>query len=135
MSASAKTIRRLPAELEREALQRAGGLAHDPLADLGRAGEGDLVDARVAHHGHSDLTARAGDDVEHALGQACLSREIGELERGERRQGGRLEHHRIAGGQGRRDLPRREQEREVPRHDRADHADGLAQREGEGRLA
>ena len=119
-------VRRLAAELERDALERAGRLAHDPLAHLGRAREGDLVDARVAHQGHADLAARTRDDVEHPLGQPGLLRELGELERGERRQGRGLEHHGVAGGQRRRDLPRREQERKVPRHDRADHPDGLA---------
>ena len=34
----------LAAELERQALRRAGDGALDALADLGRAGEGDLVD-------------------------------------------------------------------------------------------
>ena len=41
-------VRRLAAELEREALLRPGGGALDALADLGRAGEGDLVDVRGA---------------------------------------------------------------------------------------
>ena len=39
-------VRRLAAELERQLLARAGEPALDRLADLGRAGERDLVDAR-----------------------------------------------------------------------------------------
>ena len=38
---------------------------------------------------------------------------------------------RIAHGQRRRDLPRRHQQREIPRHDRADHAQRLARDQAE----
>ena len=51
-----------------------------------------------------------------------------ELERGQWRQLGRLEHHRVAGGERRRELPRRDREREVPRHDQRDDAERLAER-------
>ncbi len=40
-------VRALAAQLEGDPLERVGGVPHDDLADLGRAGEGDLVDARV----------------------------------------------------------------------------------------
>ena len=40
-------LRRLAAEFERDALQVAGGGLDDQFADLGRSGEGDLVDVGV----------------------------------------------------------------------------------------
>ena len=43
-----------------------GGL-HDQLADLGRAGEGDLVDVVVGGQGGARGLAEAGDDVDHAV--------------------------------------------------------------------
>ena len=51
--------------------------------------------------------ARAGDDVDDALGQPGLERELGEAQRGQRRQLGGLEHDRVARRQRRRELPRR----------------------------
>src|SRR5207247_9481078 len=65
-------------------------------------------------------------------GHARLLADLGELERGEWRLRRGLQHDRVAGGEGGRELPRREEEGEVPRHDGADHADGLAEREREG---
>ena len=49
-------------------LRLPGRRLHDQLADLGRAGEGDLVDVRVGGQGGARL-AEAGDDVDHAVGQ------------------------------------------------------------------
>ena len=56
-------------------------------------------------------------------------------DRAERRLAGRLEHHRAAGGDRRRQLVGHEVEREVERGDRPDHADRHAQREAELALA
>ena len=50
-------------------------------------------------------------------------------ERGQRRLLGRLQHRRAAGADRRRELPRRHQQRVVPRDDLAGDADRLAQRE------
>ena len=49
-----------------------------------------------------------------------------ELERGQRRQLGGFEHHRVAGGQRRAEFPGRDRQREVPWHDQTDHSEGLA---------
>ena len=72
--------------------------------------------------------ARPGDDVDDALGDPGLERELLEPQRRQRRQLGRLEHHGVAGGQRRRELPRRDRQREVPRRDQADDPERLAER-------
>ena len=78
-----------------------------------------------------ELRARAGEDVEHAGRQPDLDRDLAERQRGQRRLARRLEDDGVAAGQRRRDLPDREQQREVPRHDRGADAERLAQRVGE----
>jgi hypothetical protein len=69
------------------------------------------------------VVAVAGDDVDDARRQAGLAADLGEQQRRERRELGRLEHHRVAGRQRRRDLPGQHQQREVPRDDLAADAE------------
>ena len=102
------------------------------LADLDGAGEGHHVDVLVAGEVVADLAARAGDDLEHALGQAGLLEDLRELEVGERAHGGRLEDHHVAGRQGRPGLPRGHEHRVVPRRDADGDADGLAHHHAHG---
>ena len=119
-------LRRLAAELERHAREVAGGAGGDVDAGLRRARERDLVHARMAHERAPDVRPVAGDDVEHAGGEARLRHELGELERGHGRVVARLGHDRAAGRQRGRELPGQQQQRRVPRHDRGHHADRLA---------
>jgi hypothetical protein len=56
-----------------------------------------------------------------------LAHQLGDLQRRQRRDLRGLQHDGVAGGQRRTHLPAREHEREVPRHDLADHAERLAQ--------
>ena len=67
----------LAAELEGGLLGRAGDRPGDDLADLGRAGEGDLVDVRVLDE-RLARAAVAGDDVDDAGGQLGLLADLGE---------------------------------------------------------
>jgi hypothetical protein len=60
------------------------------------------------------------------LRQPCFTADIGEQKRGERGVFRRFQHHRIPGGERRRDLPGQHQEREVPRDDLAADAKRLA---------
>ena len=85
-------VRRLAAELERHALDRSGRAAHDRLPHLGRAGEADLRDVGVLDEPLPDDRALAGDDVDDALRDARLERELGEPQRRQRRQLRRLQH-------------------------------------------
>ena len=77
------------------------------------------------------VRAVAGDDVDDARRQAGLDADFGEGERGERREFGGLQHHRIAAGERRRDLPGEHQQRKVPRDDLTADAHRL----GAGKLA
>ncbi len=69
---------------------------------------------------------RPGHDVEHAVRQPRLRRQLGEQERRQRRLLGGLEDDAVAGRERRPELPGRDDERVVPRHDRADDAERLA---------
>ncbi len=75
--------------------------------------------------------AVAGEDLDHALGEAGLQSELAEADRGQRRLLGRLEDQRAAGRERGGDLPRRHQQRVVPGHDLSADADRLAQRVAE----
>ena len=70
--------------------------------------------------------AEAGHDLEHAVRDSGLRRELCETQRGQRRLLRRLQHDTVAGRERRADLPARHQEREVPGHDGADDAERLA---------
>ncbi len=78
-------------------------------------------------HGGAHDRARPGHDVEGAGRQACFREQLGEEERGQRRDRRGLQHDRVAEREGRGDLPHGLQEREVPGRDRADDADRLPQ--------
>ena len=129
-SASAKTtLADFPPELERHALDRRRGALHHAAADLGRAGEADLRHVRVLDHPLADDRALAGDDVDDALGDPGLERELGEPQRRERCQLRRLEDDRVPAGERGAELPAGDVEREVPGDDQPDDAEGLAEGE------
>ena len=81
-----------------------------------RAGEGDLVDARVVDERRAGI-AVARDHVEDALRQPGLERQLAEPQGGQRGLLGRLQDDRAAGRERRADLPGRHQQREVPGDD------------------
>src|SRR5919112_1439997 len=101
---------------------------HDALADRRRACEGDLGDVGVLYEPFPHLAPRTHDDVDHALRDAGLQRYAPELQCRKRRELGRLEDQRVAGGERRRHLPARYGEREVPRDDEPDDPEGFAER-------
>ena len=115
-------VRALAAGLEPDLFHVAlAGVALEHLADLGRAGEDEAVDVRVPAKRLPRILAKPRHDVQHATGQPRLGGKLGQTQRRKRRLLGRFQHHRIACGQGRRELPGCHVEREVPRHHRADH--------------
>ena len=114
----------LAAELEVHPLERLRRGAGDRLAGPDRPGERDHLDQRVIDQGGSGLLA-AGDDVEHP-GREHVSRDLGHQQCAHRGELGGLQHHAVAGGQRRAQLPRRHHERVVPRGDRRDNAERFA---------
>jgi hypothetical protein len=90
-------VGRLAAELERDALEVAGGLRRDLLADLGRAGERDLVDVDVLDQVIAN--GRIADHhVEHAGRQARLLGDLAEPQGRQRRVRGGLDDIALPAG-------------------------------------
>jgi hypothetical protein len=116
-------------QLEAELLDRRRALLHQDAPDLGAAGERQVAhDVAAAQHG-ADVDRTFGirrQHAEHARRHAGALRQLGQRERRQRRLLGRLDDHRAAGGQRRRDLARDHRDRKVPRRDRRAHADRLA---------
>ena len=98
----------------------------DARARVVRPGEGEPADHRVAGEGAAHDGAGAGDEVEHAGRQAGVHEALDQAQRRERRRRGRLEDDGVAVDERRRDLPRGDGDREVPRRDRGHHAERLA---------
>ena len=120
-------VRRLAAALEGDALHvRLTRVAEEVLAHLGGAGERDHVDVRMPADRLPRRLAEAGDDLEHAVGKACLSGELRETKRGQRRLLRGLEDDAVPGRERGTELPRGHHQGEVPRHHRADDAERLA---------
>ena len=124
---------RLAAEFQGQPLAGAGQPPLDNLADLGGAGEGDLVDPRVGDQ-LGTRPAVAGDDVEDTRGQTRLGREPREGQRTERGGLRRLQHHSVTGREGGRHLPGEHQYREVPGDHLARHPQRPRVQAGEGVL-
>ncbi|MCY1351110.1 hypothetical protein D9M69_373660 [compost metagenome] len=89
-------------------------------------GEADAIDTDVVDHGFADDAAAAHHQVEYPGGEAGTGDDLGQGPGAAGDQVGRLEHHAVAVGQGRGDLPGRDGDREVPGGDQADHAEGFA---------
>ena len=121
---------RLAAQFEEHALQRSGALLHDALADAGRAGERDQVDARIGHQ-HFAGQRRIGTEhhVDHAIGETGFLGQFTEDRAHARRIRRGLEDDGAAGQQRGNDLADVDVERHVPRGDRPDDPDRFTQAE------
>ena len=106
--------------------QARGALLRDVAAGVDRAREADRGDVGRVEQRLADHRAAPHDQVEDALRHAALLQDVGERPGGARHQVGGLEHHGVAVGERRRDLPGRDREREVPGRDQPDHAERLA---------
>ncbi len=124
----AHVTRVLAAQLQPRADEalRGGGLHLVPGLD--RAGEGDEVHPGIADHAKRVLMAEM-EVLEHALGQAGLDEGLGEALGAERRLGGVLQHHGVAGHDRRNDGVDRRQVGVVPRRHDENQAQGLAAHE------
>ncbi len=117
----------LAAEFEGELLEVPGGCLEDELADLGGAGEGDLVDIVMGRERGACGLAETWHHVDDAVRNARLGHQLGETQCRQRGLLGRLQHDAVAGGQGGAKLPGSHQQREVPRDDLPYHADRFTQ--------
>ena len=115
--------RAVAAELERERLQARRGPAGDQLGHPARAGEGDLGHARVGGQGLAQQRPVAGQARDQPRGQAGPLGQVAERPGRQGRLLGRLDDHRAAGRQRRRQLPDHQRHGEVPGHDRRHHPD------------
>ncbi len=88
----------------------------DVLGDRGGADERDRGHVRVGEQRVDGLLV-AVHHVEHAVGQPGLGPQLGHVLRGRGVALGRLEHERVAGGDGHRVHPHRHHRREVERRD------------------
>ncbi len=116
----------LAAELELDALQVAGGSLNDRPPDGGRASKGDLANVWVAGQVLAGGPPRPRNDVDDAGRDAGLTHELTDPERAQRRQLGRFHDDGVACCQGRAHLPAAEHQWEVPRDDRPDDTERLA---------
>ncbi|MNM93687.1 hypothetical protein D3C81_1060680 [compost metagenome] len=103
--------------------QIAGGGDRDAATGLQGTGEGQRIDVGGLDQAFADHSAAAHDQVEGAGGQGLAADDFSQGPGAGRHQVGRFEHHGVAEGQGRGNLPRGGGHGEIPRRDDADHAD------------
>ena len=99
-----------------------------------RAGERDLPNQGMLDERLSRLRTEPGHHVHHTFRKSCLLDELDELQSRGGGVLGRLEDHRVAGREGRSELPRDEHQRRVPRNDSDADPERLVSGEGECRL-
>ena len=116
--------RRLAAEFQRHRGQVLRRGAHDDLADRRRAGEDDVVEGQRGEDVRVDQFLA---DHRHQVFAEDLAEQRLEHRVGRRRHLRHLDHHAVACGQRGDQRAHRQVDREVPRHDHADHALGLVQ--------
>ena len=122
----------LPAELEARRLQVPAAELADPPADVGRAGEADLVDQVLVERElqpRERLRAVRQHHVERARREPRVQEQLRERVGGRRRVLRRLPDDGVAAQQRRDQVPRRHGDREVPRGDDGRDADGRPERE------
>ena len=114
----------LAAELEVDVLEVICGIPHHRDAGLARAGERNHRDVWMPDEPVADRAAPAVDDVDDPLRNAGFVEQLDEALPERRCVGRRLEDDRVSGDECGCDLPRGDRNREVPRRDDADDADG-----------
>ncbi|MCY1517587.1 hypothetical protein D9M68_522750 [compost metagenome] len=118
---------RIATQLETEALDLIGTLAHQQAAHSSRTGEGNLAHGRVAGQLLADARRHAGNHVEHPGRDADPLGQHRQRQRRQRSQIGGLDHNRAAGRQGWRALAGDHRIGEVPRRDGRTHTNRLFQ--------
>src|SRR5450755_827356 len=104
----------LAAQLQGHLLHVPGGRPHDRSTGHATPGKGHEIDGGALGQGRANPLARAEEQVADARGQARLGQQAEQVDRGQRRDLGRLEDEGVARSEGGSDLPGRLQERVVP---------------------
>lgn len=118
-------VRRLAAQLLRDALDRWRGGRGDRNAGTGGAGEGNHADILMRGDGVAHGRAVAVDQVERPRGHARLVQDVRQHQRADRRELRGFQHHRASRRKGRGQLVADQLHRPVPRRDEAGDADRL----------
>ena len=105
-----------------------GGESQDFQAALRAAREDDFPDVRVAHNLRARRAPRTRDDVDHPRREPGLFDQFSEIKHRGQGDGGGLDDHRVAAGQGGGQPPGHELERGVPGNDDGHDAQGLSRR-------
>ena len=105
---------RLTAQFECAADEMIGRQFLDNLADGGRAGEGNKIDAAMGSEGCTGDRAASGNDVDCAGGEAGFGGQLREAQRSGAGIFGGFEHYRITGGERRREGAAKHLRRVVP---------------------
>ncbi len=123
--------RAFAAHFEDDALAALGAFGGDDAADLGGAGEGDQLHARVVIHHLGHAGAVTGHDVEDAGRRAGALHNFSELQADEGRFFGRLEDNGVSAGEGEGDFFHGQHDRKVEGRDGGNDAEGAANRHGD----
>ena len=119
------------AQLQRHRGQVIGGGTHHLLADMGRAGEQQVIEGQSGKpHRHFGVAQHHGD---HVFGENP-PQQVFEQTAGGGRVLTEFEHHSVARRQGADQRPHGQIQRVVPRHDYTHHAHGLIHHLGAGGL-
>src|SRR6202040_4291771 len=94
-------------------LQVAGRGPHDLLTDLGRPGEGDLLDVRMRGDRRARSVAVAGQQIDDAVRDTCLGDELVEEKCRKWRLFSGFDQHAAARGEGRGEVWGKNEKREV----------------------
>src|SRR5262249_50726743 len=120
------------AKLQSDSFDFSAGDFHDVTPNRSGAGEGDAANAWIAQDLFADCAARAGDDVDRALGHLLLSfaftkrRLLDQFDGANGCEGSsasRFDDDRVASGQRWAEFGTHEGQREIPRHDATAHTD------------
>ena len=114
----------MPPKFKRLAFVARFGRNH--FADRNATGKGDDVDVFVGDHLVADVLRHACDNLKHLRWQAGFIQDIGQRKAGQGRQLGRLAHHAIVGGDGRRNFVADHVQRVVEWRDRRNGLHRLA---------
>ena len=117
--------RGVPAEFEAEPFDLVGRGPHELLADFGRSGKRNLANGRVLEELVGDFLGRADDQVSDAGRQAGVDHALKDLHQAKRGLARRLADDGAARRESRGDLAGLQRDREIPRADGADDADGM----------